>query len=343
MEEPLDLEFGFLERYARISTVPRLSIVIPCLVCDKRFENTLASVLQNRPDHCEVLVAVAGSYDDPYELENEVGFVETSADASLVELINLGVAHAGGDVVHVLQCGLEVPEGWTSEPLRRFDDESIAAVSPWIVSASRSAGRATVGVAYGNGGKRRECQLPLSRPSDPCRNILGPTLRAAFYRREVFCAVGGLDAGIGPELADIDMALSLRAAGYAAACEPASHISAAEEPRHSASAFDQGSRAEFLFWKHATHQGWLGSVTAHVLLVGGEMLRAVFHPSLVASLFGRLHGCACRPSRRTRPYPFSDKRMRPRSRQRTRSPGGNLRENSGEPQPPAAKNRRHVA
>ena len=210
MEEPLDLEFGFLERYARIPTVPRLSIVIPCLVCDKRFENTLASVLQNRPDSCEVLVTVAGSYDDPYELGNEVGFVEASADASLLELINLGVAHAGGEVVHVLQCGLEVCEGWTDEPLRRFDDESIAAVSPWIVAEHSSSGRATVGVGYGSGGKRRECRLRLTRRVDACRHVLGPTLRAAFYRRELFCAMGGFDAGIGWEFADIDMALSLR-------------------------------------------------------------------------------------------------------------------------------------
>ena len=192
MEEPLDLEFGFLERYARIPTVPRLSIVIPCLVCDKRFENTLASVLQNRPDSCEVLVTVAGSYDDPYELGNEVGFVEASADASLLELINLGVAHAGGEVVHVLQCGLEVCEGWTDEPLRRFDDESIAAVSPWIVAEHSSSGRATVGVGYGSGGKRRECQLPLTRRVDACRHVLGPTLRAAFYRRELFWPWGDL-------------------------------------------------------------------------------------------------------------------------------------------------------
>ena len=52
--------------------MPRLSIVIPCAQDAERFETTLASVLQNRPGDCELLLIQPRSYDDPYELADEV-------------------------------------------------------------------------------------------------------------------------------------------------------------------------------------------------------------------------------------------------------------------------------
>jgi len=56
--------------------VPRLSIVIPVLGDPRKLDDTLVSVLENRPAHCEILVVHNEPYDDPYQLSNEVCFIE---------------------------------------------------------------------------------------------------------------------------------------------------------------------------------------------------------------------------------------------------------------------------
>ena len=47
---------------------PRLSIVIPSVHGAQALEETLLSVLENRPEQCEVIVALACEYDDPWNL-----------------------------------------------------------------------------------------------------------------------------------------------------------------------------------------------------------------------------------------------------------------------------------
>ena len=59
--------------------MPRLSIVIPCAQDTAWFESTLASVLQNRPADCEVLVVQPREYDDPYD-DDLVGAAEEQLD-----------------------------------------------------------------------------------------------------------------------------------------------------------------------------------------------------------------------------------------------------------------------
>src|SRR5437773_6639777 len=93
----------------RTRPVPRLSIIIPCLGGAAEFDATLVSVLQNRPTDCEVLVLHTEPYDDPYSLGDEVRFIESHA-GSLVELLNIGVEQASGEVLHIVGCGLEATE-----------------------------------------------------------------------------------------------------------------------------------------------------------------------------------------------------------------------------------------
>ena len=79
----------------------RLSIVIPCLGGASDFDDTLVSVLQNRPADCEVLVAHREPYDDPYALSGEVQFIESQSD-SLAALLNTALDQASGEVLHVM-------------------------------------------------------------------------------------------------------------------------------------------------------------------------------------------------------------------------------------------------
>ena len=84
---------------------PRLSIVVPAPSDTAALEETLVSVLENRPDDCEIVVGLGCEYDDPWNIREEVRFVQAPPGTSLVACINLGVAASTGRVVHVLAAG----------------------------------------------------------------------------------------------------------------------------------------------------------------------------------------------------------------------------------------------
>ena len=73
----------------KTTSIPRISIVVPVGSNLEAFEDTLASVLQNRPVASEILVAHDGHYTDPFQLGDEVTFV-TSDSASTVDLVMAG-------------------------------------------------------------------------------------------------------------------------------------------------------------------------------------------------------------------------------------------------------------
>jgi hypothetical protein len=119
--------------------------------------------------------------------------------------------------------------------------------------------------------------------------ILGPIVQAAFYRRSVLELVGGLPCALGDALADVDLALALRFAGYNAIFEPQSIIRASDEllagPRLG---FRQALAAERLFWRAAPVVGWCKSLAGHPLGVLIESLQALPRPAALLALFGRL-------------------------------------------------------
>jgi hypothetical protein len=267
-----------------MSQVPRLSIVIPCRQADKHFEDTLVSVLQNRPADCEVLVAMRGVYDDPYDLRDEVCFVSAANGASLCELLNIGFQHASGDIIHLLQCGLEVAEGWWIPVAPHFDDASVAAVSPLITTHRKGAPWGTAGIAYDLGGRRR---VRTNLRSDMRPEVLGPTLLAGFYRREVIDALQGLDPDLGESVADVDLALRWRQLGCTAEFEPECVVFGSAINGRLPNRFSAARDAESLFWKHAAACGWSRSLTAHAWLVAGETAGTLLRPSQAVRLLGR--------------------------------------------------------
>ena len=54
---------------------PRLSIVIPA-ADTAALEETLVSVLENRPADCEIIAALAVPYADPWNIGEEVRFMQ---------------------------------------------------------------------------------------------------------------------------------------------------------------------------------------------------------------------------------------------------------------------------
>ncbi len=244
----------------------RLSIVIPLLGDMQLFEDTLVSVLQNRPAHCEVLVVHCGRYDDPYELRGEVNFIPLRANSNLLEASNAGIEAARGEIIHLVQPGVLAEEGWTNEVLNRFRDPAIAAVSPVLLNASDRNRIVAAGVRYTIGGRRvlSGAGQSLAKAARTLRReIVGPPLMAAFYRRSVVKALGGLCPKAGAWHADIDLALSMRRLGFRCELEPGSIMATLNAGFVPPVGFETARCAERVFWKNWRQCGGTLALLAH--------------------------------------------------------------------------------
>jgi len=275
--------------------VTRLSILIPFLGNRDSLENTLASVLQNRPEGAEIVVALGQPYDDPYQLGAEVRFVRAEGATTLVAALNRGFGACQGPIVHTLVCGAIVSDGWTDQALRRFDDCRIASVAPLIVEAEEPQRVWSAGWEYRASGEcRRRGQGALvdAAPSFNGR-LIGPSWCAAFYRRSALGDRSSMfDPALGPDFADVDLDLRLLAAGYASAYEPDSIVLQPKPAPQTSGGWTQARQAERLFWRHLSIYGPLHSLAAHLPAVVGEFARALPRPKAFAQLAGRcLAGC----------------------------------------------------
>ncbi|HVW38151.1 MAG TPA: glycosyltransferase, partial [Pirellulales bacterium] len=163
----------------------RLSILIPFLGNRDSLENTLASVLQNRPEGAEIVVALGQEYDDPYQLGEEVRFVRAAGATTLAAALNQGFGACQGPIVHTLGCGVTVGDGWTDRALRRFDDRRVASVAPLIVDADHPQRVWSAGLEYRAGGACRRLGqgVLIDSAQGLGGRLVGPSWVAGFYRR----------------------------------------------------------------------------------------------------------------------------------------------------------------
>jgi hypothetical protein len=253
-------------------------------------ENSLVSVLENRPDDCEIVVVLDQPYDNPYELEDEVRFLAVPGAAGLVQCLNFGIHASRSAVIHVLGCGAEVSENWTAAAMQHFDNPQIAAVAPLLLDEPNEPRVRNAGLAYGRGGVRRQLDagLPPSAVGTKSRDVLGPSVLAAFYRSEVLMTLGEMfDPAVGDQLADVDLALRLQKAGYRSVLEPKSLVYCQQASLPQATGWTLGRQVERLFWRNAPLAGWARSLAAHVATVAGETGRLLTSPGLLGQLAGR--------------------------------------------------------
>lgn len=277
--------------------VPALSIIIPALGRVELLERGLVSVLANRPADCEVLVVLNDDYDDPYDLTDEVRFINAPQGAGWAESIAAGLAAASADVVHLLAPGSEVEEGWTEPALAHFDDPQVAAVAPWISTMSAKPAKSIVGVRYRAAGLRRLHKVrrwgrERARKKLAGKSILGPVAEAGFWRRALLDELLPPSAeAVGDELADVDVALCLGQLGYRALIEPDSRVTLstpiAAPPTTFGQSLRRARRAERLFWRHAAQIGRLRSALVHPLVLLDDLLAAGPRGALVARWLGR--------------------------------------------------------
>jgi cellulose synthase/poly-beta-1,6-N-acetylglucosamine synthase-like glycosyltransferase len=273
--------------------VCRLSIVIPFLGETEPFEDSLVSVLEHRPDDCEVLVVHRGGYDDPYDLSDEVGFVAVPNATPLAEVLNAGFRRACGEVLHVLLPGVRAPLGWTDPALEHFDDPRVAAVTPVIVDGREPARIASAGIVYTAGGT---CRLngvgTLFARGERVfrRRVIGPTASAAFYRRMAVEALGGYCPQVGSDLADADLALSLRDLGFRNVLEPNCVVAIHVPQQRCAPSFALGRDVERVYWRHADGTHWLQRLMCHPPAILAGLLSGLGRLGSYACLCGRVVG-----------------------------------------------------
>ena len=249
-----------------IELSPRLSIVIPAADA-VALEDTLVSVLENRPSDCEIIVALSVPYDDPWNIAEEVRFVQAPAGTGLVGRVNVGVASSRGGVVHILAAGCRAMDGWAEAAVARFDDPTVAAVVPVGVHASDRGRVVTAGIRRTAGG--RSVLIGPSKTSDRLDSFRteavatpsAPALEAGFWRADVL-RNGGFSSACGDELAAADMAATLSCAGYAVVLEPQCRVVWGSAPKRGSS-FLGGMHAELLFWRSLPNHASLPALASH--------------------------------------------------------------------------------
>ena len=272
--------------------MPRLSIIIPVVGNPERLEDTLVSVLENRPPDCQVVVVFNEPYDDPYDLNGEVCFVEAPAKAGLAVCTNFGILACEAPILHVLRCGVEVTPEWVEAAIPHFDDPRVAAVAPMVVEKDNPNRVVTTGLAYGAAGTANYLDRGRSveKAGRKLRGLRGPDTAAAFYRKSALTQVGRFATEVGDRLAGIDLAMALGEAGYRCVAEPQCRTFADPAALLNQNALCDGCGAERLFWRWAPTTGWLRSLTCHGLLLVGEGTQCLYRPSTLGRLAGRLWG-----------------------------------------------------
>ena len=257
----------------------RLTILIPCVGDPVAFEDTLASVLQNRPGNSRVAVALDGPYDDPYELAGEVDFLEHPGRSDVVALVNATLSDVQSEFVHVLQCGIEVHEGWCDAALECFDAPDVAAVAPlWKESGAHT--RYVFGETWTPGGRTR--RVTRRRPRLRTRDtILTPTLAAGFFRRDWLETTEGWCENVPTQLAAVATGLVWRELGGRARVAIDSQVEGTWSPA-CASSFALGRASEHL------RRSNRGQMTAGRLTRVASRLREAFGESSWARRLG--HG-----------------------------------------------------
>lgn len=272
----------------------RLSIIVPYLGQNEPFEDTLVSVLQNRPPDCEVLVAHRGPYEDPYQLSGEVRFVPVAAGVGLLAVANAGLEASSAPVVHLLKPGVVVQEGWAESAEARFSDRCVGAVAPLLLDVQDPDRILAAGLQFTSAGRRvvNGAGLRRDRASRVLnREIVAPTLAAAFYRRSAVLALGGFCSEAGEAWADADLGLALRWLGFCCVLEPQSVLrcqAADTEAVADGSSFAAGRYAERVFWRYRRQSGTLVPLLAHSGYVAGSALANAHRPASYAALAGRL-------------------------------------------------------
>ena len=193
-----------------------ISIIVPHTGQIERFEDTLASVLRHRPPNSQLIVVHDGGYDDPYDLADEVRFVNADQNYSLIPFLNVGMCYVGGNTTVVLRPGIEVDENWNDSISEAFEDDRVGAGSPVIVGAERQSKVVTAGVDVSRSGSRKLVGSGKRVSGKRLHSIksVGPSSWFAAYRTKLLKQLLPFDEQLDSVCWDADVATAIQAMGF---------------------------------------------------------------------------------------------------------------------------------
>lgn len=251
--------------------MPRISIII-AHQHDQRLEDTLLSILECRPKDCEIIVAHDGSYADPYQLADEVLFVETNASCSQTTKMNEALFAACSPVVHLLSEGVKVTEDWCEAPALRITRQDSVAIAP-LVQATDGKNAVYAGL---DGQRLSSRGLQTVKRNQVPEHCAGPLLAAGFYSRKLLLGLGGLMEGVDTGVTDVDLALTLGNCDLTCEVEARSVVTASQReiqtPRNAGA---MGDLASLLTAHHRQSSGVMAGVTA----MASKLLGSIANPS----------------------------------------------------------------
>lgn len=269
-----------------------LSIVIPAAGSQAEIDDTLLSILENRPAGCEILVIHDQSYVDPYDLSDEVRFVEFDKAQNVpdavrsIAYLNAGFQHCRGEIVHTLVPGMIASEDWCEPAIQMFEDSNVGSVAPRLV-----AGKSRVsikGIGYHSG---RGKQIIKNRRQP----IVAPLFGTGFFRASCLKFMRGFEERF-ETYADIELGLRFKAAMYKSVSCDSRIFRNAKVRFRSVSGYRGGKLRGDLHQKALQ----VGLTTSRRGIVG--LLSEPFNNGLaIGALIGRLVGHFSRPTARVLP------------------------------------------
>lgn len=202
-----------------------IDVVVPTFNRWELTETCLQDLAAQTVEH-RVIVSDDGSSDDTparvREAFPDATVVESERNSGFATACNRGVAAGAGKFVVLLNNDVRPRTDFLERlvaPLER--DERVGSVAALLV---RPDDRTidSVGLAADStlAGFPRLAGRPVAEAASEQPALAGPSGGAAAYRRAAWEDVGGLDEAIFFYLEDLDLALTLRAAGWTAAAAP---------------------------------------------------------------------------------------------------------------------------
>lgn len=262
--------------------MPRLSVIIPHLADPGLLENSLLSVLENRPPDTEIILVHNGSYADPYQLSDELVLVDAGPTSNLMDLINAGVLAACAPIVNTVIEGVVVTAGWSDNAVDLMQGH--AEVGAMAIPVRRRAS-----LSYGLDAQKlksvrnwKTAQFLSRRSAQICA---APEIACGFFRKSLLMALDGFAPVSNTLVAEVDFATCLEKLGQGCLCDTHAEVEAPRQTttagqfQHLANlAVQQGlvpggilsAIKEFPFLLSAPRRAWaqglLGSQTGHARL-----------------------------------------------------------------------------
>lgn len=286
--------------------LPPLSIIIPSHNRPDLLSVCLARVQRYAPTETEILVvddaSPAACVSETTRQFPGVRLLRLEQRGGFAVAANLGVQAAQHPIIELLNDDTEVTAAWAEAALSRFTDATVAAVAPLVLRRGKDPTQEpcidSAGDCYflgGIAGKRGHGE-PL-RPAylRPC-SVFGASASSAFYRREVFLAVGGFPEHFGAYFEDVDLSFRLHAAGYRIVYEPASrvwhHVSASYGPPRLDLLEQQARNEELVFWRNLPARVLIRALPLHLAVLAAKGWRRWREGNLLPFVRGKLRALA---------------------------------------------------